>query len=213
MENAPIKVVSFDVDGTILRGRILDYLRVAAECHDKIEALHESYHQGKLGYEDTLHAQFSLLAGMNASEIVPNVNALPLISDLRTTIERLKVRGAKSVILTDNPSFIVNPLRTYGFQEVIASEIEIRNGVVTNRMHLLTNKLQAIRAHCLKEGIEITRCAHIGDGFNDVVAFRGVGLSVAFNSHEDEALRASTYRVNSNSMLDVYRVLEPFLAK
>jgi phosphoserine phosphatase len=136
---------------------------------------------------------------------------LPLIDDLQATIERLKLMGVKALILTDNASFIVAPLRIYGFQEVIGSEIEIQGGIITDRMKLLTNKLQALREYCRKEGIAIDSCAHVGDGFNDVVAFRGVGVSVAFNSHDDGVSEAATYSVHGNSLLDVYRVLEPDL--
>jgi len=208
-----LELVSFDVDGTILRGRILNYLRIPKECHDQIEVLHESYHNGRLGYDDTLRAQFSLLAGMKVTEIVPRLTDLPLVSDLRATVERLSLKRAKVVVLTDNPSFAVDPTRSYGFKDIIASEIEIQGGLLTNRMRILTNKLHALRKYCLEYGIDIARCAHVGDGFNDVVAFKGVGLSIAFNSHEEEASRTATYRVNGNSMLDVYRMLETHLGK
>jgi len=208
LRGIPLELVSFDVDGTILRGRILNHLRIPKEYLDDIAGSHELFHQGRLGYEETLRATFSLLAGMRASEIAPHAADLPLLNDLGTTIERLNHKGARAMILTDNPSFAVEPLRVYGFQGVIASEIEADDGVLTDRMRILTNKLQALREYCMKEGIEITRCAHVGDGFNDVVAFKGVGLSVAFNSREDNVSRAATYSVNGDSMLDVYRVLE-----
>jgi len=203
-----LELVSFDVDGTILKGRILNYLRISKKYHDKIEALHGLFHQGRLAYEDTLRAQFSLLEGMKASEIAPSVIGLPLVRDLRTTIERLNLRRVRVVILTDNPSFVVSPLKIYGFQDAIATQIEIHDDVVMNRMELLTNKLEALRLYCMKEGIEITRCAHVGDGFNDVVVFRGLRLSVAFNPHEDYISRAATCSVTGSSLLDVYDVLE-----
>ena len=211
MRGTVLELVSFDVDGTLLRGRILNHLRIPQESHDKIAALHELFHLGRLGYEETLRAQFSLLKGMRAHDIAPHATDLPLVNDVRTTIERLNLRGTKAVILTDNLSFVVEPLKMYGFQGVIASEIEIQDGVLTDRMKLLTNKLQALREYCTEEGIETTRCAHVGDGFNDVVAFKGTGLSVAFNSHEDNVSKAATYRIGGNSLLDVYRVLEPNL--
>jgi len=211
MKGTTLELVSFDVDGTILRGRILSCLRIPKELHDKIEALHQQFHRGKLGYEETLRAQFSLLKGMRADEITPRIEDLPLVNDVRTTIERLNLRGTKAVILTDNPSFIVEPLRKLGFQGVIASRIAIEDGVLADRMEILTNKLQALREYCTREGIEITHCAHVGDGFNDVVAFNGLGLSVAFNPHEEHVSRAATYQVRSDSLLGAYRVLEPNL--
>ena len=211
MQGALLELVSFDVDGTILRGRILNHLRIPKESHAKIEALHDLFHQGRLGYEGTLRAQFSLLAGMRAHDIAPHATDLPLVKDLHATIDRLSLKGVKTVILTDNPSFVVEPLRVYGFEGIIASEIEVQRGILTDRMEILTNKLQAIREYCTEEGIEIAHCAHIGDGFNDIVAFKGVGVSVAFNSHEDGVSEAATFTVRGNSLLDVYHVLEPHL--
>jgi HAD superfamily phosphoserine phosphatase-like hydrolase len=211
MEGALLELVSFDVDGTILRGRILNHLRIPKETHARIEALHDLFHQERLGYEETLRAQFSLLAGMRAHDIAPHAADLPLINDLHATIDKLNLKGVKTVILTDNPSFVVEPMRVYGFDGVVASKIEVQDGVLTDRMRILTNKLQVIREYCTEEGIETTRCAHIGDGFNDIVAFTGVGVSVAFNSHEDGVAEAATYSVRGNSLLDVYRVLEPHL--
>ena len=73
------------------------------------------------------------------------------------------------------------------------------------------NEYESLREYCIRGGIEITHCAHVGDGFNDVVAFKGLGLSVAFNPHEENVSRTATYQVRSDSLLDVYRVLEPNL--
>jgi phosphoserine phosphatase len=115
------------------------------------------------------------------------------------------------VILTDNLSFALEPFRKFGFHDIIASEAEISNGALTGRMKLLTNKLVGLREYCKRHEIELASCAHVGDWTNDIVVFRAVGLSVAFNASIDSVTRAATYTVNSDSLLDVYRVLEPNL--
>ena len=211
MKNPKLELVSFDLDGTILRGRILDYVHVPKTLHEKIAALDELLFQGRLGYEETLRIQYALFAGMRTREIAPDPRRLPLIEDLDTTVELLKDAGVRVVVLTDNPSFAAEPLRAHGFQDIIASEIETSDGILTNRMRLLTNKLDGLRAYCEREEVELTSCAHVGDWINDVVVFKGVPLSVALNSSEEEVSKAATYRVNSCSLLGVYRVLEPNL--
>jgi hypothetical protein len=40
MRGPVLELVSFDVDGTLLRGRILNHLRIPQESRDKIAALH-----------------------------------------------------------------------------------------------------------------------------------------------------------------------------
>ena len=119
----------------------------------------------------------------------------------------------KVVILTDNPSFAVEPLKRYGFDDIIASEIATSDGVLTSTAKLLTNKLSGLQEYCQAKGIETGRCAHVGDWVNDIVVFRGVGLSVAFNPSEEEVARSASFCVKSDSLLDVFRVLEPSLPK
>jgi len=211
MKNQKLELVSFDLDGTILRGRILDYVHVPKALHENIAALDELLFRGRLGYEETLRVQYALFAGMRTQEIAPDPERLPLIEDLDTTVEMLKDAGVRVVVLTDNPSFAAEPLRAHGFQDIIASEIETSDGVLTNRMRLLTNKLDGLRAYCERKEVELVSCAHVGDWINDVVVFKGVALSVAFNSCEEEVSKAAKYRVNSRSLFDVYRVLEPNL--
>jgi HAD superfamily phosphoserine phosphatase-like hydrolase len=206
-----LKLVSFDLDGTILRGHILDYTRIPEALHRKIVEHDELFAEGKLGYEETLRIQFGLFRGMKIDEVAPDVERLPLINDLDATIQRLRNAGVRTVILTDNPSFAAEPLMKFGFHDTIASEVETSNGMLTGRINLLTNKLAGLREYCSQHEIELISCAHVGDWTNDVVVFKGVGLSVAFNTSEESVLEAATYWVNSDSLLDVYRVLEPSL--
>jgi len=213
MKNPRIQLVSFDLDGTILRGRILDYVKIPKELHEKIAAQDELFFQGRLGYEATLQIQFGLFTGLRTDEIAPNPRELPLVKDLDTTLEMLKRAGARVVVLTDNPSFAAEPLRVHGFEDIIASEVETSDGVLTGRLKLLTNKLEGLKEHCEDQGIELSSCAHVGDWINDVVVFKGVGLSVAFNSSEEDVSNAATYAIRSDSLLDVYRVLKPNLAR
>jgi HAD superfamily phosphoserine phosphatase-like hydrolase len=212
VKKAQIKLVSFDVDGTILRGRILYYLRVPKSLHDEIELQDVLFDQGKLGYEEEIQIQYELLSGLNVDEITPDPQDLPLIGDLQTTVEKLKRSGVRVVVLTDNPSFAAAPFRSCGFQDIIGSEIEVENGVLTRRMKVLTNKLTGLQEYCKRQGIGLESCAHVGDWINDIVVFKAVGLSVAFNPSKEDVSRAATYTVRSNSLLDVYNVLKASLS-
>jgi phosphoserine phosphatase len=120
-------------------------------------------------------------------------------------------RSVVTVILTDNPHPILLPLKKLGFQDIIASEIEVSNGVFTDRMRILGNKLDALTQYCAQEGVELTSCAHVGDGFNDAVVFKRLPSSVAFNASEEYVAKAAGHIVRSDSLLDVYRVLETSL--
>jgi phosphoserine phosphatase len=208
MKGVQLKLVSFDLDGTILRGNILDHAKIPEALRRKIAEYDELLFRGELEYEKMLQVEFSLFRGMKVEEIVPDVEKLPLIKDLHPTIRRLRSAGVRTVILTDNLSFAVEPLRKFGFHDIIASEAETSNGTLTGRMKLLTNKLVGLREYCRQQGIELASCAHVGDWTNDLVVFGAVGLSVAFNASEESVSRAATYTVNSDSLLDVYSALK-----
>jgi phosphoserine phosphatase len=211
MKSVRLKLVSFDLDGTILRGRILDYARIPEALHQKIIEIDDLMYKGKIGYEESLRAEYALFSGMRVDGIAPDPDKLPLINDLEATIQRLRNAGLRTVILTDNPSFAAEPLRKLGFHDIIASEVETSNGTFTGQMKVLTNKLVGLRDYCKQHKIELASCAHVGDWTNDVAVFRAVGLSVAFNASEESVSKAATYTVNGDSLLDVYRVLEPNL--
>lgn len=211
MKNPQLQLVSFDLDGTIVRGRILDYTKIPEALHRKIADHDRLMFRGELGYEESLQLEFALFAGMRLSEITPDPQKLPLIRDLDATIQALNRSGVRSVILTDNPSFAAEPIRKHGFRDIIASEVETSNGILTGRLKLLTNKLEGLREYCRQHDIMLASCAHVGDWTNDLVVFKAVGVSVALNASDESVSRAATYTVNSDSLLDVYRVLEPNL--
>ena len=77
----------------------------------------------------------------------------------------------------------------------------------------MTNKLDGLQRYCNQHRIRLRSCAHVGDWTNDIVVLKSVELSVAFNASDESVLRAATYTVNSDSLLDVYRVLEPNLPR
>ena len=211
VKNHSIALVSFDLDGTILHGRIMYHLRVPADLRKKIAAQDVLYDRGRQSYEDALRVQYSLLEGMRPDEIAPDPCELPLIKDLGTAIQELKRSHVRVVILTDNPSFAAEPLKSFGFDDIIGSEIAIFNGLLGKTRTLLTDKLIGLREYCHKIGIQIACCAHIGDWVNDIVVFKGVGVSVALNPSDDEVSKAASFCVRSDSLLDVLRVLQPFL--
>ncbi len=211
VKNRSVALVSFDLDGTILHGRIMYHLRVPADLHEKIAAQDVLYDQGRQSYEDALRVQYSLLEGMRPDEIAPDPRELPLIKDLGTAIQELKRSHVRVVILTDNPSFAAEPLKSFGFDDIIGSEIATSNGMLDRTTKLLTNKLLGLRDYCQEIGIPTVCCAHIGDWINDIVVFKGVGVSVALNPSEDEVSESASFCVRSDSLLDVLRVLKPFL--
>lgn len=211
MKQPRLELVSFDLDRTILRGRILQHLRIQKPLQEKLAALDVLFEQGKVGYEEAVQIQYSYLVGLKADEIAPQLADLSLVKDLFATAQRLRSSRVRVVILTDNPSFAVDPLKASGFDDIIGSEIEISNGVLTNRMSILTNKLEGLRHYCERNGIRLDCCAHVGDWLNDIAVFNAVGLSVAFNPSEERVSKAATYTVRSDTLLDVYRVLEPHI--
>jgi phosphoserine phosphatase len=134
MNNPQLKLVSFDLDGTILRGQILNYAKIPEALHRKISEYDALFFGGERGYEETLTAQFALFAGMKIEEIAPDLDGLPLIGDLDKALQGLDRAGVKCLILTDNPSFAAKPLRKLGFHDIIGSEAETSNGTLTGRM-------------------------------------------------------------------------------
>ena len=82
----------------------------------------------------------------------------------------------------------------YGFDDVVANELEIRDGKVTGKIvPPIVNreyKAAALAALTSRLGIQTEHCIAVGDGANDLSMMALAGLGVAF--HAKPAVRAAS---------------------
>jgi phosphoserine phosphatase len=201
-------LVSFDVDGTIFRRAALTAAAPALGIGEKWNHYDEMEAHRRITKKECLDLQFKLLAGKGLDEVLREVSKVEAMRNTRETVEKLQGLRLGVVLLTDNPDFLCTYLvERFGFNGFVASKVPVKNGVITEEIQSLPDKLEGLKKYCKWLSIPLEKCVHIGDWDNDLPVFRSVGYSIALNSKTDKVKAAASHAIQTDDLLDVYRHL------
>jgi HAD superfamily hydrolase (TIGR01490 family) len=204
-------IAFFDVDGTLIRGNSGKSLVKAG------------FTMGLIGKRDFLLALFySLLLklklrkpgrimtglarwlkghsveriGQFAEEVFQSYLNPAIRPEIYAEVRRHKEQNARVVILSSAVHFVCQPLAKHlALDDVICSELEIRDGVYTGRFTgeicYGKEKLIRLKAYCEKTGSSPEEAFYYGDCFSDFHALKAVGYPVCVNPGKKLAKEAS----------------------
>ncbi|OHE52062.1 MAG: hypothetical protein A3K61_05810 [Thaumarchaeota archaeon RBG_16_49_8] len=129
-EAAISKLIAFDMDGTLLEGRVIYSLGQRFGFTSKIEDITKS---SRIAHERSRRIA-KLLRGIRVSEFIEIVRAIPLTKGVTQTVRHLQAENYIGVIsdrYTLATDILTNRLKL-DFQ--VANKLEVRNGVITGRI-------------------------------------------------------------------------------
>jgi len=161
--------------------------------------------------EECLQEQFALFRGIKVSRLPRLMKDAPRLKWIRSGVQRFKSHGLRVIVLSDNPTVVSNYLLRFGFDMSLGSTAIVRNGVFTGKARIVNDKLPPLIKFCKSKSIDLSECIHVGDWNNDIPVFEAVGLPVAINPKNRQVSRSARIQLRTDSMLDVYRRVQPFL--
>lgn len=207
------KLLCLDMDGVLFKD-----VNFWMELHKVFGTLTE----GKIltskylnsNYEKLVHeVVVKLWKGKNAKLYFDLVNYLEYLPGVRELFDKVKQKGFITAIISASSIDCARRVQhDFGVDHLFANELVIKNGVVSGEFVWSIGagnqkKAQIIKHLCNDLNIGVGECIYIGDSYQDIEAFKIVGLSIAFNSKSDELKRISTHTVESNNLADVLRYL------
>jgi len=208
-----IKVVSFDMDGTLIRNtnsvRYLCMLNNNSEDLLRIENLES---MNKISWEEADHKKANLITGISIKDAEDSFkDSVELIQNIKQVLAYLRQKEIKSVLITSGPIQVANILNTmFGFDSVYGSSYEIKNHKFTGKIisHLGTsNKVECLNEFCSENNILIDHCIAIGDSESDLEIFGKCKKSIAINHSDALKGKASKYMI-TDDLADIIDVLE-----
>jgi phosphoserine phosphatase len=199
----------FDMDGTLLPGTTAS-LEIARSFggRERLHELEQAFRHGLLdtrAFASALHAGWT---GLTPEVVRAAFEAAPKLRHIQTTVDALKERGDRAVVITMSPDFFVAHFADYGFDEVVGSRFPaLPFGGALDRDGILTfaDKPRLVRALCERFGIAMVDVVAYGDSQSDVPLFEVAGASVAVNADDHVSGLASTsYR--GDDLLEAYRL-------
>ena len=198
--------VSFDVDKTLFREPALTRATRGLGIGKKWDAIDELYQKKRITLRQALLQQYHLLVGMKLENVLAQVSKVPMMQNIRETVDKLLGLGLQVILCTDNPDFLCQYLvEQFGFRGFVSSKVAVKNGVIIDDIEPLPDKRLGIRKYCAWMTIPLSKTVHVGDGLNDVPVFRVVGYSIALNTNLEKVKRAASHRMETDDLLDVYK--------
>lgn len=190
------KLIVFDMDNTILRGRFIDNCAAVFGFTDNLMEI-------RLTETDviTMTKRIALLfKGKSFNEIIEVADAIPVIVGIKEIVLELKDRGYIVGIISDSYDCITNFIRIkLGMDFSLSNELEFSKSFCTGEVKipsfLFSNpaslcrhsvcKTNSLLSVLEKFNIKIENCIAIGDSLNDLCMIKKAGLGIAFCSKDE----------------------------
>ncbi len=196
-----IRAVFFDLDGTLVRYRGVDFesswgaIGVAAGLAVEWKRVQERYLPHPELYDRWLQANAELLAGRAVEPILKKLLPPPYPEGAREALEALRARGMVLGIISSGLSLVADYVREdLGLDFAVANVLEVRDGRFTGRAHLrvpLWEKDKVVHRMAAEHGLASEEIAFVGDNFNDIAVFRTVGLGIAYAPKDPRVAEAA----------------------
>jgi phosphoserine phosphatase len=205
------RVVSFDLDGTLLRGTtVCRYLGAWLGESERILEIERRYHARRATSAEMADGSAPCFRGCSLGSIAEALERAPWIAGIGPCVAALRDAGVEVLVGAVTWSFAGEWLRDrYGFAGVCGSEMGVDGGAltgVTARYFDEYDKLDFVRAWCSDRDIGMHEVAAVGDSLSDVPLFRSVGMAVALNARE-EARAVATHTIDTDDARDLLPLL------
>jgi phosphoserine phosphatase len=193
-----VKLVMFDMDGTLIMGR---GIFVIAEKKGFIDELWRYIKDPYLEYYEKSIEIAKLSKGFKKNEYLEIFHKVPLQINAIEVLSELKKKNIKTAIATDSYQILAEDLKQrlgidYAFannlvtnDDVITGELKIHNKDLTE--DICGNKIYSICKGCVLEqlckdlNITLNQAIAIGDGIVDIGMIKKAGIGIAFNATDE----------------------------
>ena len=196
------KLVVFDMDGTLIKGRLIEVISRKYDLSKKVVAIQSD--TSIFGYKKT-ELIASLLKGIKAEEIVQAIDSIPIMKNADKIVTWFKRNGYRSGIITDSYTIAAEVVaKKLEIEFYAANELRIENGLLTGEIKMPLGwekincqcKISICKKYHLNHysnlyGVNIKDTIAIGDTRGDICMIKQAGLGIAFMPKDQDIISQS----------------------
>ena len=207
-------LAAFDMDGTLIQGRLVFALADRFDLSDKVRSIQS--HRLMAGHEQT-KAISALFAGLTTRDLESSIASIPFTKNCERTIAALKDRGYKIGIISDSYTIAAGIVADrLNLDFVMANNLQIFNGKITGRVDMPLGwdrigcycKISVCKRYHLEKSahqfcVPIENTLAVGDTKSDICMIQRARVGVAFMPKDEEIKKASDKVVSEPDLLKV----------
>lgn len=214
-----MKLAGFDMDGTLLDGRLVFALSERLGLDGKVKTIQAD---GKLAAHEKTVMIAGLFAGVTKRDVESAVESIPLTKNVEQAISTLKGRDYKIGIISDSYTAAVSVVASrLGMDFVAANELVFENNIATGKVkmpmgweridcfcHLSVCKRYQLEKYADMFGVQMVDTLAVGDTRADICMIRRAGFGVAFMPKDNDVKNTSENVVSVPDMMHVLKLLD-----
>ncbi|RMF91103.1 MAG: HAD family hydrolase [Methanobacteriota archaeon] len=210
-----MKLVVFDMDGVLLRGRTILFLAESFGFrHRAVEILGREAPKREITM-----GLAGLLKGIEVEGFMDVVKGIPLTEGAAETLEALKRDGHRTAIITDSYDLVAEHFRErLGMDRAVGNRLMVEDGRITGGVEMPLNcpspagcnspsicKMEVMKGLAEELGVPLSETIAIGDNAVDICMVKGADLGIAFNPKVPELEEAADVVIRSGDLREILR--------
>ena len=212
-------LAAFDMDGTLIQGRLVFALADRFDLSDEIRSIQSQ--RLMPGHEQT-KAIAELFAGLTRKDLESAIASIPFTENCERTISALKDRGYKIGIISDSYTIAAGLVADrLNLDFVMANKLQILNGKITGKVDMPLGwdsigcycKISVCKRYHLEKSaqrfsVPIKNTLAVGDTKSDICMIQRAGVGIAFMPKDEEIKKATDKIVSEPDLLKVLEFCE-----
>jgi phosphoserine phosphatase len=196
MKRNGVKLVCFDLDGTLIDGTVYIwqtlYETFVKDWQSRRGAARD-YYSGKITYEEWFSHDIEVFRthDVTRDKMVQCIRSLKLMKGARETLRVLGERGLRLALVSGSLSIVLDELfPDHPFHHVLINQVHfddlgnITGGTATE--YDVEKKAEGLALIAENEGISLDECVFVGDNENDITIAEKAGYAIAFNCKSEK---------------------------
>ncbi|MEW6605621.1 MAG: HAD-IB family phosphatase [Thermoproteota archaeon] len=213
-----MKLAAFDMDGTLIHGRLVFALADRVGLSDRVKAIQAS---GMAGHAQT-KAIAALFAGLGKKDIESAIESIPLVKNCERTIKMLREREYKIGIISDSYTVAAGSVaEKLQLDFVAANELQFEDGRITGKVDMPLGwekidcfcKISVCKRYHLEKfarhyNVSIENTLAVGDTKSDICMIQRAKVGIAFMPKDKQVANATDKIIQDSDLLKVLDFVE-----